>query len=135
MKKTLEIYCLVVCFFTVACFSITLGLFLYQAIRIALPQITVSAFKERGFDDALSKMPVMQQNALKQTLKVPAGYTYDQMQKMYWGLNYNTSIQVERRDALQLAIKYFIIIVVDLLIFIPHWRIVRSKKRLKEEAS
>jgi len=109
MKKILAIYCAAVCFFTVACFAVTLGLFLQQTVRILLPQITATSFEEVGIDT---------------TLKQQKGKTQEQTKKA-WEANYKKGLTIARRAAIQDMINYSIILLVDLLVFIPHWRIIR----------
>lgn len=140
MNKIVEFYGAAVCFFTTACFAITLGLFLQQIVRISLPAITSSSFKETGLDVEASKHDLAQaaqdaeETQRAQTAKIDhvaqvkrTRKTPEQIEKS-WEADYRKNLQQERRDALQSSINYLIILLVDILIFVPHWRIIRKKK-------
>ena len=130
-KSLLQIYCLLVCIFTVACFSITLGLCLQNSVKLIWPQLIVEPPEGKIYKDKMQDQNL--QEIAKKIAKLPPGVTYEQAQKV-WDANYQRSVieyedklAKERREALRAVINYLIIILVDIFIFVPHWRLAKRQ--------
>jgi hypothetical protein len=123
MKKTVEVYALIVCFFALMWFAVTLGLFLNQLVRITFPQLTtpISHYNNSASQTPLTNPKTDKGNAALQ------GKVNEQMQAI-WEANYKMSIEQERRDALRNSIHQLINLIISALIFAWHWRLIQSEK-------
>jgi hypothetical protein len=126
MKKTiLEIYALAVCFATIVCFVIALGIALYDVIQIAKPEFTLSSheYNRHQSNDAFWNS-CNQYNYKEKDKKRP---TEDELTKRRME-SYHQALQSERRDAFQGTTKAIIILFIDILFFVTHWRIARRAR-------
>jgi hypothetical protein len=131
MKRTaLEIYALTVCFFTVACFVISLGIGLYSAIQAAAPEFTLSqwtyqnhqtndAFWQGGQGGVRSAPPPPYASMENKPRPPEAELTKQRLE------SYNRAVKGEQRSAMQTLVKALIVILIDIGVFLVHWRIVR----------
>lgn len=130
MKRSVEIYALVVCFFALSWFTVTTGTFLYQLVRVTFPEVTVpsSPYPAEQLASSLATSPVSSaQKNVKPAMPSPAGKTAEQMRAV-WNANYQLSLQQERKDAIQKSIRELIMLLVSGVVFIFHWRLVRSER-------
>ncbi len=124
MKKTLlEIYALAVCFVTLVCFAITLGVGLYDLIAISYPEFTLSshAFERYQSDEAFIR------NWPKDK-PVPSGRELKKLRQE----GYRVAILSEQRNGQQGLTKSLIIILINIVVFLPHWHLA---KRAREAAT
>ncbi len=121
MKRSIEIYALFVCFFTLIWFAVSLGLVINQAVRIAFPQLTtpISNYYNPANQSVPTNSPAPKGNTSTQ------GKTNDQMQTA-WEASYKMSIQQEKHDAIRNMIHEFISLIISALVFIPHWKLARN---------
>ena len=126
MKKSiLEIYALAVCFATVVCFVIALGIAIFDVIQIASPEFTLSSHEyDRHQSNDAFWSNCNQYDADKKDKKRPAD---EELAKRRLE-SYRQVIQAERRDAFQGITKALIIIIIDIVFFIVHWRIARRAR-------
>ncbi|MEO8402570.1 MAG: hypothetical protein ABI597_12400 [Gammaproteobacteria bacterium] len=120
-KSVLEIYSLAVCFVVIICFAITLGKGTYDIIRIINPSFTLVSYQYTQFqtnDDFC--------NAFDKTKKC-IGKNDDQITKMREA-GYSIALQNERRDGVQGLVVALIVLLVNAIIFIPHWLIARKAR-------
>lgn len=126
MKKSiLEIYALAVCFATIVCFVITLGISIYDIVRITNPEFTMSSYEYNrhqsneaywkssnncGNDDKKEQRPA-DEELTKQRLA-----------------SYQQSIKSELRDAFQSLIQSVIILIIAVIVFFIHWRVARRSR-------
>lgn len=126
MKKTiLEIYALAVCFATIVCFVVALGIALYDVLQIAKPDFTLSSreYNRHQSNDAFWKS-CDQYESKDKDRKRPAE---DELTKLRTE-SYRQALQSERRDAFQGITKAIIVILIDVVFFIVHWRIARRAR-------
>jgi hypothetical protein len=126
MKKTiLEIYALAVCFVTVTCFIICLGIFGYSLIQINKPEFTMHSYvydqyqsndayrkecRSRYCSDEDKKEPrPSEEKITKQRLEA-----------------FSIALKSEEREGYQTLVKTLIIMLADASAFFIHWII--SKK-------
>jgi len=121
VKKTaLEIYALAVCFFTVVCFAISLGIAMYDAVELSSPEFALSsweyerhqsneAFKQRRFgcgsDDKENDLEKLSEDELTKRREQ----------------SYTLALKNERHDAVQSLVQTGIIMFIDAFIFLVHW--------------
>ncbi len=127
MKKSLlEIYALAVCFATMVCFVIALGVALYSFIEIANPEFTMNSYQYYRYqsNDAywLSKINDYQ-NKDKEMKRPPEDELTRERKE-----GYRLAIISERRDGFQGVTKTAIIILIDTVVFLIHWLIARRAR-------
>lgn len=125
MKKTiLEIYALAVCFLVVICFAITLGVGIYDILKISHPSFTLSGWEYNKFQSndnfcsnsgaASAQNPCSNQSESAITTKREAAYAI--------------SLKGEQRNGLQSLVNSLIILFINIVIFVPHWIIARRAR-------
>ncbi len=126
MKKSiLEIYALAVCFATIVCFVITLGISIYDIVRIANPEFTMSSYEynRHQSNDAYWKSSNNCSNDDKKEQR-PAD---EELTKQRLA-SYQQSIKSELRDAFQSLIQSVIILIIAVIVFLIHWRVARRSR-------
>ena len=123
MKKTLiEIYALAVCFVTIICFAVSLGVGLYDLLEISNPEFTLKAFKYEkhqtndAFTKSWKKKRINKYSEEEITAKREESY--------------RVALTTESRNAMQSFIRAFIIILIDLIIFFIHWKLAGREREL-----
>lgn len=124
MKRSLvEIYALAVCFVTVTCFAIAMGIAIYDFVQIAYPEITVhSHHYERHQSNAAYR------SSHHPDPNVIAALSEEDVTKRREE-SYRSVLNGERRDGWQSLLRMAIIMLVDVLFFFFHWRLA---KRVRE---
>lgn len=125
MKKTaLEIYALAVCFFTVACFVIVLGLAAWHIVELSAPNFTIRSddFQRHESDDAFREWLVSQHTCgdRNATLYVPpegSALTTARERSLA------KILHAERRRALQDLVQNFFILCINAVVFAFHWKV------------
>lgn len=127
MKKSiLEIYALAVCFATVVCFVVAAGIAIYNAIEIITPEFTLSAheYNRHQSNDAFWKnCDNSYDNDKKENKRPPE----EELTKRRLE-SYQQVIKSERRAAFQSLTKTAIVIILDIIFFVAHWRIARRAR-------
>jgi hypothetical protein len=126
LKKTLlEIYALAVCFVTVVCFVVALGMALYSLVGIASPEFTLDTWKyeQHQTNDAFFNSPVG--HGCCDEKKVRPG---EQELTRRRTESYAVAIAAERRENVQTLVKTLIVMVIDALVFFGHWAIGRRAR-------
>jgi hypothetical protein len=127
MKKTiLEIYALAVCFVTVTCFIVCLGISGYSFVRITKPDFTMESYV---YDRYQSNDNFWQNNCRHgfcsdEDKKMPRP-SEDQITKKRLK-EFEIALKGEQRDAYQTLVKMLIVMLADSISFFIHWLI--SKK-------
>lgn len=126
MRKTLlEIYALAVCFVTLSCFVIALGIGLYDVVELSNPAFTLdqSQFEKHQTNEKfLAKWP--------KDKPTPPRDRVTALRKE----SYQLTLYAERRSALQSLIKVGIILLIGIIVFAVHWRLA-AKARQASPAS
>jgi hypothetical protein len=126
MKKSiLEIYALAVCFATIVCFVVALGVALYDVIQIANPEFTLSSYEynRHQSNDAFWNNCSQYDSKDKDKKRPPE----DELTKRRME-GYRQAVQSERRNAFQGITMASIIILIDIVFFVVHWRIARRAR-------
>jgi hypothetical protein len=120
MKSLLEIYALAVCFVTITCFAIFLGVGIYAIIELSAPGFTMKSYNyevhqtnenfTRGWEDEKRQK-----------------YSEEEITKLREE-DYQVALDRVRRDAAQSLLKVFIIILIDIVIFLIHWSIAKKAR-------
>ena len=132
MKKTvIEIYALLVCFVSVVCFSIWFGIGMYSLIGVLSPETTIDSWTYQrhqsnenfvtvspmainpfGNQGGMQKPEVLPENTLTKNRL----YSYAQVFK------------AEVRTNTQSILRSVIVIVISMLLFWIHWRLLKPRK-------
>ena len=129
LKKTiLEIYALSVCFITVVCFVVALGLMSYGVIGISSPEFTMSswAHTQHQTNDAFwnGSPGAPFRGPGEQLRERPSDADLTKQREQ----SYVRAVANERRDSAQSVVKAMIVIVIDLVVFLFHWLIARRAR-------
>lgn len=121
--RVFEVYAAAVCLFAVACFVVATGVFAYALIGVASPAFTLNShdFSRHQSNDAFWALrpPVYPMGAPEASAaaRPPEAELTAQREA-----SYARAVAGERRESLQTAVKTFIVILIDLAVFLFHWR-------------
>lgn len=129
MKKTiLEIYALAVCFITVACFIVTLGIAMYNIVAVFKPDFTISAMEYSRFqnNDAFWNGCGIGLYCRPEEKKKerPSEAELTKQREEAYGL----ALANEQRSSMQTLVKCLLVLLVDAIAFAIHWKIGRSAR-------
>ena len=149
-KSSIEIYGLAVCFVTLLCFIIALGVGLYDLLQLAYPEFTLNAYEyeRHRSNDSFRNSP--RSVSYVQWSTPPVRGTGPDDGKSYKVTHrgvatapqggpeitteettrrrkesYRSVIRVERRHARQSLALVGIVMLIDVLVFLPHWILAR----------
>lgn len=123
MKKTiLEIYALAVCFVTLTCFVIALGIAVYSAIAIAKPDFTISSWQYTTHltNDAFWNGGCAGRQYCGPQEKNVERPTESELTKQREE-TYRRILASEQRDSSQTLVKCIIVMLIDVGAFLLHW--------------
>lgn len=116
MRSAVQIYALAVCFCTLMCLVVALGIGLYDVVQIAAPQFTLAWIEPYLSNERF--VAVYLDNK-----ELPAN-------EITWlreeGLR--QALAAERRSAGQSAVFVLIVLAIDAVIFAVHWRLARRSE-------
>ena len=120
MKKSLlEIYSLAVCFVTIICFAVALGIGVYDVLEMSNPELTLKSYsyQQHQTNEAFTR------NWSKDKEK-PSEEEITKMREK----SYKVALEAERRDAVQSFIRVLIVMLIDIGIFIIHWKLAKRAR-------
>ncbi len=123
MKKSLlEIYALAVCLATIVCFIISLGIGIYDIVEIVNPEFTMSSYvyERHQTNDDFWKNKC---SGDKEKPRPPEDELTRQREE-----SYQRAIKSEKRDASQSLTQILIVLIINALVFIIHWKIARRAR-------
>lgn len=132
MKKSiLEIYALAVCFVALVCVVIALGIGVYDLIQIATSEFTISAheYERHQSNEAFRGPPGgralfgMAQGIPMEPAERPEEEVTQQREE-----SYQAALRSERRRGMQSLTQILIVLVLDVLVFVPHWFLARRTR-------
>jgi len=134
MKKSiLEMYALTVCFVTVICFIVALGIGFYSLVQISSPSFTLDPWQYNqhqtndSFWNTGSTYPMPMGGEEKKKERPPESELTKQRLE-----SYERVVKVEQRGGLQNLVKVMIVIIINIAVFYAHWRI---GKRARSETN
>ncbi len=118
MKKSIfEVYALTVCFATIVCFVVALGIAIYDFVRIANPEFTLSSYEYRRYQNNDEYWMSYQHGYNKKGVPRPSEEELTKQRLK----SYRLAIKVEKKDAFQSLTICSIILVINIIVFIVHW--------------
>lgn len=135
MKKTfVEVYGLAVCFFSVACFVIVLGIAIWNIVGAAFPEFTIDSMR---YEIHRSDKAFSAQRAHPERLYSPDGLqargfpandlTGEDLTKARES-SWERAVQGERRSSVQSLAKNTIVLLISSFIFWVHWIIAKRAR-------
>ncbi len=134
MKKSiLEIYALAVCFVTLLCFVIALGIGVYDLIQIANPEFTISAYEYERHQsneafDTVRGSPGRALRGIAPGIPIEPTQRPEEEVTQQREESYQAALRSEGRRGMQSLIQMVIVLVIDVLVFVPHWLLARRTK-------
>ena len=131
MKKSfVEIYGLAVCFVTLLCFVIALGVGIYDLVQVAFPEFTLNAYeyeRHQSNDSFRNAPPVFRSvPRIAEAVPIPEA-TEDEITRQRED-SYRSVLRFERRRAGQSLVMVGIVMLIDVLVFLPHWILARRAR-------
>ena len=129
MKKSiLEIYALAVCFIALVCFVIALGIGVYDLIQIASPAFTMNAYEyeRHQSNETFRGSPGRALRGIAPGIPVEPTEKPEEEVTQQREESFQAALRSERRRGMQSLIQILIILVIDVLVFVPHWLLARS---------
>ncbi len=129
-KPILEIYALAVCFVTLVCFVIALGIGVYDLIQIANPEFTMNAYEyeRHQSNEAFGRSPRIQLRGVAPGVPIDPTETSEEELTRQREESYQAALRSERRRAGQSLTMMAIVLVIDVLVFLPHWLLARRRR-------
>jgi hypothetical protein len=126
-KSMLEIYALAVCFVTVVCFVVSLGMALYAAVGIASPEFTMSSWTYAQYqtNDAFWNS---RGNRSCSSEEKPKERPNDAELSKQREVAFASAVLSERRESTQTVVKTAIVMLIDLVVFLFHWHIAKRAR-------
>ena len=119
-RSPIQIYALCVCFAALLCFVIALGVGLYDIVQMTVPAFTLEEFAYyHSNEQYLQYYPDRK------------GLPDDEVTRHRLE-TYQQALASELRSAQQSAVFVTIILAIDAVVFLVHWRISRSAERRSE---
>lgn len=124
MKRSiLEIYALAVCFFTVACFVIVLGMAVWNFVAISTPEFALNniVWEQHQSDEAFKARLLLEHRygSDKNTYTAPEGAALTAARD----LSLSRAIASQRHGAIQDLVRNLIILLIDGIVFFIHWKL------------
>lgn len=136
MRKTIiEIYALAVCFFSVACLVITLGIALYDLVGIAAPAFTLDT---RDYERHQSDQAFLESGGTTtHIVRVEGGERREEITSATDSANlpkkreesFQRALKAEQRSAGQSLVRSTIIMIIASIVFMIHWRLAKLSQR------
>ncbi len=134
MKKSiLEIYALAVCFVALLCFVIALGIGVYDLIQITNPEFTINVYEYERHQsneafDTVRGSPGRAFGGIAPGIPIESTQRPEEEVTQQREESYQSALRSEGRRGMQSLIRIVIILVIDVLVFVPHWLWVRRTR-------
>lgn len=115
MRSLVQIYALAVCFASMMCLMVVLGIGLYDLVQIALPEFTLAHHQSYESNDGyLLYYPDKQ------------GLAEDELTRLR-DQGPRQAVAAERRSAAQSGVFVLIVSLIDLAVFAAHWTLANKQ--------
>ncbi|MXX99167.1 MAG: hypothetical protein F4Y58_04565 [Gammaproteobacteria bacterium] len=126
VKRTfLELYALAVCFINILIGSIAVGIIIYGAVSVISPELTLSSWeysKYQSNDEFIASRPDTENFSDKfKNMSV-------QEISRERDVAYRLALKAEQRDGMQSIIRFFIVLLIQIILFIVHWRLAQRQR-------
>ncbi len=130
MKKSiLEIYAMAVCFVTLIVFTVTLGVGIYNIVELVNPELTMNAWEWEKYQSNETFFEQMPRNYdEKGNIDSRSDYDNDEITKKRES-GFKIALKSVKRGALQSLIRVLIILTINIIVFIPHWKLAKKSRK------
>ncbi len=118
-RSTLEVYSYAVCLLSLICGVVVLGLFTYNIVRVLAPSFTLDAWQVTSASSNLDFMRAYGKD-------LPTGLEENKITQLREE-KHRQLILLERRRGVQGLVFQGIILAIDMIVFVVHWRIGKRK--------
>lgn len=116
-RSLIQVYALCVCFVSLICFVVTLGIGLYDVVQITAPAFTVA------------RLPYYQSNGqFLQYFPDRKDVSPGELDRLRDEI-YRSDLAQERSGAMQSGVFVLIILLIDVTVYAVHWGIARKAER------
>ena len=124
-KRTfLELYAFAVCFINVLIGSVALGILIYAMTSIAAPELTLASWEHSKYqsnEEFIATRPDTESFADK--LKNMSEQEITEAREAA----YRIALKGEQREGLQDIVQYSIVLLIQIILFMVHWRLIKRK--------
>lgn len=121
MKKSIiEIYALAICFVTVVCLVIALGVGIYDLVEIGNPEFTISSYEYKRHQSNESFI----RKDCEKDKEIPSDEEITRQRLE----SYQHTLSIEQRNAFQSLTLVIIIVILGIIVFFIHWRIAKRAR-------
>ena len=127
----LEIYALAVCFIALVCFVVALGIGVYDLIQIASPEFTLNAYeyeRHQSNETFGGGSPGRALRGIAPGIPIEPTERPEEEVTQQREESFQSALRSERRRGMQSLIQIMIILVIDVLVFAPHWLLARNTR-------
>ena len=125
IKRTLlEFYAFAVCFLNVLIGSIALGIIIYAMTSIAAPELTLPGWEHSRYqsnDEFIATRPDTE--SLSEKLKNMSEQEITEARETA----YRIALKGEQREGLQDIVRYSIVLLIQIVLFMVHWKLAKRK--------
>jgi hypothetical protein len=122
-RSAIQVYALAVCFATLMCLVVSVGIGIYDGVRIAFPGFTLSGWQ------------VYESNSQYVLFWPDKKDLPDEQLTKLRAAAYRDALAGERHGAMQNLVFMSIILLIDIAVYGAHWRIARAWADLKPDQS
>lgn len=131
MKRSiLEIYALAVCFVTLICFVVALGIGIYDLIQIMNPAFTLNPYEyeRHQSNEGFQVAPSRELRGLSPAVPAEEARPSEEEIARRREESYQAALRSEKRRGLQSLTIVAIVMVIDLSVFAVHWLLARRAR-------
>ena len=125
VKRTLlEFYAFAVCFINVLIGSIAFGIIIYAMTSIIAPKVTLPSWEHSKYqsnDEFVATRPDIE--SLSGKLKNMSEQEITEAREAA----YRTALKGEQREGLQDIVQYSIVLLIQVILFMVHWKLAKRK--------
>ena len=128
-KRTfLELYALAVCFINVLIGSIAIGVIIYSIVSVVAPKLTLPSWeysKHQSNDEFIASRTDSENFSNKDMTEQEITRKRDE--------SYRIALKAEHRDGIQSIIQFSIVLLIQIILFVVHWKLAKKKELASED--
>ena len=125
VKRTLlEFYAFAVCFINVLIGSIAFGIIIYAMTSIVSPELTLPSWEHSKYqsnDEFIATRPDTE--SFSDKLKNMSEQEITEAREVAYGI----ALKGEQREGLQDIVRYSIVLLIQIILFMVHWKLAKRK--------
>lgn len=125
MKLKLEIYALSVCFASVVCLVITMGIAGYSIFQITVPELTMNSYNYKKYQTNEAYWKSMASCSKEEKTENKPGEEALTKQRIE---AFAVEVKAQQRDGIQTLIRCFMFILASSIALLIHWKIAQKSR-------